>query len=361
MLSRWGMEPSTAMLAKDAGKGLVQCLACRWYCRIPEAQAGNCGVRVNERGKLKLSVYGRPCAVHIDPIEKKPLFHFLPGSTSFSIGTFGCNFACEFCQNWDISQAPRGARTKDPLKWREYFQHLIDMCDEWPPERVVEEAVRNGCKSISFTYNEPTIFTEYAIDVMKVARKKGLRGVYVTNGYESHECWDAIKGHIDAANIDLKAYNKKFYTQLCKVPDFEPVKDSIVYAKSLGIHVETTTLIIPDWNDNEQELKAEAEFFAFVDKEMPWHVTAFHPDYKLLDKEPTPPEILIKAREIGKMAGLKHVYCGNVPLAYSDYETTSCPSCGKALIERRGYDIVQMGIKGGKCRFCKAAIKGVWK
>ncbi|MFH0884544.1 MAG: AmmeMemoRadiSam system radical SAM enzyme [Candidatus Micrarchaeota archaeon] len=265
------------------------------------------------------------------------------------------------CQNWDISQAPQEARAKDPKKWREYFQRLIAMCEEWPPERVVEEALRSGCKSISFTYNEPTIFTEYAIDVMKLARKKGLKGVYVTNGYESHECWDAIKGHIDAANIDLKAYNKKFYTQLCKVPDYEPVKDSIVYAKKLGFHVEVTTLIIPDWNDDEGELKAEAEFLASVDREMPWHVTAFHPDYKLLDKEPTPPEILIKARELGRMAGLKYVYCGNVSLAYSEYETTSCPSCGKALIERRGYEIVQNGIKNGKCRFCKAVVKGVWK
>ncbi len=355
------MEPSTDMLAKASeGKG-VQCLACRRYCRIAEGQAGFCGVRVNENGRLRLSVYGRPCAVHIDPIEKKPLFHFIPGSTSFSIGTFGCNFACEFCQNWDISQAPHEARQKDPKRWREYFEHLIRMCEEWPPERVVSEALRSGCKSISFTYNEPTIFTEYAIDVMKLARKKGLKGVYVTNGYESHECWDAIKGYIDAANIDLKAYNKRFYTKLCKVPDFEPVKDSIEYARKKGIWVEVTTLIIPDWNDDESELKAEAEFLASVDPEMPWHVTAFHPDYKLLDKNPTPPESLMKAREIGKMSGIKHVYCGNVALSYSELETTYCQSCGKALIERRGYAIMQNGISGGKCRFCKAAIKGVWK
>jgi pyruvate formate lyase activating enzyme len=355
------MEPSTEMLAKDLGKSAVQCLACRRYCHIAENHAGFCGVRANEGGKLRLTVYGKPCAVHIDPVEKKPLFHFLPGTRSFSIGTFGCNFACSFCQNWDISQAPQEARQKDPKKWKDYFKRLVEMCEEWPPERVVDEALRSGCKSISFTYNEPTIFTEYAIDVMKLARKKGLKGVYVTNGYESHECWDAVKGYIDVANIDLKAYNKRFYMELCKVPDFEPVKDSIIYAKKLGIWVEVTTLIIPDWNDDESELKAEAEFFASVDPDMPWHVTAFHPDYKLLDKEPTPPEILIKAREIGKMAGIRHVYCGNVPLSYSEYESTICPKCGKELVRRRGYDIDNTNIIGGKCKFCKTAIKGVWK
>lgn len=355
------MEPSAAMLARSLSGKAVQCLACRRYCGIPDGQAGFCGVRVNDGGRLSLSVYGRPCAVQIDPIEKKPLFHFLPGSKSFSIGTFGCNFACSFCQNYDISQAPQEARAKDPKGWRGYFQRLIAMCEEWPPERVVESALASGCKSISFTYNEPTIFTEYALDVMKVAHKKKLKGVYVTNGYESHECWDAIKGSIDAANIDLKAYNRRFYTELCKAPDYEPVKDSIVYAKKLGIHVEVTTLIIPDWNDSEQELKAEAEFLASVDKDMPWHVTAFHPDYKLRDKEPTPPEILVRAREIGKMAGITHVYCGNVPGTYADYETTSCPKCGKALISRTGFDITENRMKGGRCGYCKAAIKGVWK
>jgi pyruvate formate lyase activating enzyme len=361
MLRRVSMKAPARMLARKAGGKLIQCTACRRYCRIPEGQAGFCGVRANESGKLRLVVYGRPCAVNIDPIEKKPLFHFLPGSRSFSIGTFGCNFACSFCQNWDISQAPQEARHRDPARWKEYFGRLVERCGEWPPERVVAEAVRSGCKSISFTYNEPTIFTEYAIDVMKLARKKGLRGVYVTNGYESPECWRAIRKHIDAANIDLKAYNKRFYAELCRVPDFEPIKESIAYAKKLGIWVEVTTLIIPDWNDSGKELGAEAAFLASVDPEMPWHITAFHPEYKLLDKAPTPPESLIRAREIGKMAGIRHVYCGNMPMAYSDYETTSCPSCAKALIRRRGYTIEDNGIIDGRCRFCKAAIRGVWE
>ncbi|MFH0737899.1 MAG: AmmeMemoRadiSam system radical SAM enzyme [Candidatus Micrarchaeota archaeon] len=265
------------------------------------------------------------------------------------------------CQNWDISQAPQEARQKDPQRWRAYFDKLVAMCEEWPPERIVDAAIKNGCKSIAFTYNEPTIFTEYAIDVMKLARKKGLRGVYVTNGYESKECWDAVKGHIDAANIDLKAHNLRFYRELCKVPDFEPVKESIRYAKKLGIWVEATTLFIPDWNDSENEMKEIASFLADVDKEMPWHVTAFHPDYKLLDKEPTPPATLIKAREIGLMAGLKHVYCGNVPLSYSDYETTICPKCGKKLVMRAGMGVSENKMQDGRCPFCKTALKGVWK
>lgn len=348
------------MLAKKI-KGGIKCLACNHYCQIAEGNSGLCGVRANENSKLKLLVQNKPCAIWVDPIEKKPLFHFLPGSKSFSIGTFGCNFACEFCQNANISQAPREARTKDPKNWREYFKKLVERCDEWPPERVVDAAIQSGAKSISFTYNEPTIFTEYAIEIMKLAKKKGLKGVYVTNGYESKECWDALKGNIDAANIDLKAYNKKFYQKLCKVPGFEPIKESIKYAKKLGIWVETTTLIIPDWNDDESELMEEARFLASVDKKMPWHVTAFHPDYKLLDKNPTPPEILIRAREIGKLAGLEHVYCGNISTNYAEYETTFCPKCKKPLVKRVGYTVTENSVIEGRCRFCKEEINGIWK
>ena len=236
----------------------------------------------------------------IDPIEKKPFFHFLPGSRSFSLGTFGCNFACSFCQNWDLSQAH--------TRGREYFENLLRNCDEWSPERIVEEALTQRCKSISFTYNEPTIFTEYALDVMELARKKGLKGTYVTNGYETKECWDALVGKIDAANIDLKAYNQRFYTELCKVPNFEKIKDSVEYAKSLGIWVEVTTLLVPGWNDDPIELKAEADWLANVDPSTPWHVTTFHPDYQMLNSRSTSPESLIHAHAIGIKSGLKYVY-----------------------------------------------------
>jgi pyruvate formate lyase activating enzyme len=349
------------MLAKKLSGKIVKCLACARYCQLADGQAGFCGVRVNEGGKLKLIVYGKPCAVWVDPIEKKPLFHFLPGTRSYSLGTFGCNYACVFCQNWDISQAPAEARFRDPARWRDYFKQLVDKLEELPPEKVVENAINAGAASISFTYNEPTIFTEYAIDVMKLAKKKGLKGVYVTNGYETKECWDALKGYIDAANIDLKAYNLNFYNKLCKVPEFETVKESIVYAKKLGIWVEVTTLLIPGENDNQNELMEEAKWLASVDKEMPWHVTAFHPDYKMLEKEPTPPETLIRAREIGKAAGLKHVYCGNVPFTYAHYETTFCPNCNKELITRVGFSVTSNNVIDGKCKFCNQKISGVWR
>jgi pyruvate formate lyase activating enzyme len=369
------LVPKTPMLAKKAEKGIVQCLACRRYCKIPQGMAGYCGVRQNVGGELTLAVYGRPAAVWVDPVEKKPMFHFLPGSKIYSIGTFGCNFACTFCQNWDISQAPQEARQENPANWKGYFDKLVSVCKELPPEKVVGNAIANGCKSIAFTYNEPTIFTEYAIDVMKIAKKNGLKGVYVTNGYESHECWDAIAPYIDAANIDLKAYNEKFYAQLCKVGsrfepnsaaglrkanDFELVKDSILYAKKKGIWIEVTTLLIPDWNDDEGELRAEAEWLASVDAEMPWHVTAFHPDYKLRDKPPTPPQTLVKAREIGLEAGLKHIYCGNV-YGLAKYETTYCAKCGKELILREGFSVMRNDLIAGKCKYCKKKVKGIWE
>ncbi|MFH1784856.1 MAG: AmmeMemoRadiSam system radical SAM enzyme [Candidatus Micrarchaeota archaeon] len=348
------------MLAKKTGK-TIKCLACSRYCNIAPNAAGFCGVRTNEKGKLKLSVYGKPCAVWADPIEKKPLFHFLPGTKSFSIGTFGCNFACDFCQNFGMSQAPQEARVHDPKNWKVYFQNMLNRCEDWSPERVVDAAVQSGSKSISFTYNEPTIFTEYAIDIMKLARKKGLKGIYVTNGYESKECWNAIKKYIDAVNIDLKAYNKNFYQKLCKVPDLEPIKESIKYAKKLGIWVEITTLLIPNLNDNENELKEMVKFLVDIDPEMPWHITAFHPDYKLVDKKPTPPASLVRAREIGRLTGLHHVYCGNVGIAYASYESTLCKRCRKDLITRIGFTVRNNNIIDGKCRFCKENVAGIWK
>ncbi len=349
------------MLAKKLEGTSIQCIACQRRCTIPEGSAGFCGVRVNEGGSLKLSVYGRPVAIWSDPIEKKPLFHFLPGTRSFSIGTVGCNFACEFCQNWDISQAPREAREKDPKHWREYFQNYIDRCQKWSPERIVKGAIESDCKSISFTYNEPTIFTEYALDVMEIAKKHDIRGVYVTNGYETKECWDALVGSIHAANIDLKAFNQKFYTELCHVPELEHIKDSIEYAKKMGIWVEITTLVIPGWNDNLDELKAAAKWLHSVDPEMPWHVTAFHPDYKMLSTKRTPPEILLKAREIGLSAGLKSVYCGNIPRSYSQYESTICPSCNSELVIREAMMVLSNNLEDGKCPKCQAKISGVWK
>ncbi len=348
-------------LIKDRRGKDFTCCACNRYCRITPGQVGYCGVRANDAGNFNLLVYGKPCAVWVDPVEKKPMFHFLPGTTSYSIGTFGCDFSCEFCQNWDISQAPHEARLRDPRGWRGYFERLVENNKiALPPERVVENALASDCRSISYTYNEPTIFTEYALDVMDAAKGTGLKHVYVTNGYETPECWDALKGKLDAANIDLKAYNEGFYGKLCKAT-MEPVKESIKIAKKAGIWVEVTTLIVPGENDKPEELHAEAEFLASIDRDMPWHVTAFHPDYRMLDKEPTAPEILLRAREIGRAAGLRHVYAGNIPFSYSQYETTWCPNCGKALIERMGFSLMSNNVSKGACRFCRTRIGGVWE
>ena len=349
------------MLAKTLENKFVQCIACNRRCRIPDGHAGYCGVRVNEKGKLKLIVHSRPVSMWADPVEKKPLFHFLPGTKSFSIGTLGCNFSCDFCQNWDISQAPHEAKSRDPKHWREYFQNLVERMEYWPPEKIAEAAAASNCQSISFTYNEPVIFTEYAMDVMKIAKKHGMKGIYVTNGYGTKECWDMIKGSIDAVNIDLKAFNQEFYTKLCKVPEMEHIKDSIKYAREIGIWVEVTTLIIPGWNDKVEELRAAAKWLASVDPTMPWHVTAFHPDYKMLQTPPTPPEILVKARQMGEDAGIEHVYCGNLPRGYHDYETTSCPKCKADLITRYGMSVSENKLVDGKCHKCGTKVNGVWK
>ena len=338
----------------------IECYACSHRCKIPDGQVGICGVRANQGGKFNLVVYGRPCAVWADPIEKKPLFHFQPGTRSYSIGTFGCNFACEFCQNWDISQAPHEAKEKDPNKWRDYFSSLVGRCPELSPEDIVNNAITEGCKSISFTYNEPTIFTEYALDVMEIARKKGLKGVYVTNGFETKECWERLDGYINATNIDLKAFTDSFYRNICHAR-IEPVKESIKIAHDMGIWTEITTLVIPGENDSDKELKKLAEFLYNIDPQMPWHVTAFTPMYKMLDKTRTPPDTLIRAREIGKMVGIKHVYAGNLPFSYSNMEETICPECGKTVVKRKGFSITENRIKNGKCGFCKAPIKGVWQ
>lgn len=349
----------TKPLALRGDGGVVSCRACSRYCRIPPGEVGHCGVRANDSGRLNLLVYGRPCAVWVDPIEKKPLFHFLPGSTSYSIGTFGCNFSCDYCQNYDISQAPHEARLRDPKGWRGYFERLVARCRELPPEAAVGEAVRAGCRSMSFTYNEPTIFTEYALDIMGAAKGKNLKFVYVTNGYESPECWKALKGRLDAANIDLKGFSDRFYGTLCKAK-LEPVLESIKLAKKHGIHVEITTLLIPGWNDKLEELAELARFLSGVDEYMPWHVTAFHPEYKMMDTPQTPVESLLNAKEIGIEEGLKHVYVGNVPYPYSEHEATVCPKCGKRIIERMGFSVARNYVVDGRCRFCKEKINGIW-
>lgn len=324
----------------------VKCIACSNYCRIAEGKTGICGVRRNVGGKLQLMVYGKAAAAALDPIEKKPLFHFLPGSSIFSIGTLGCNFGCDFCQNWEMSQAPKEGRT--PQYWG----------DDWPPEKVVNGALNSSASSIAYTYNEPSIFFEYAEDTALLGKKKGLKSVFVSNGFSSKEAITKIKKLLDANNIDLKAFTDGFYRKLCKAR-LEPVLENISAFHKAGIWTEITTLVIPGRNDSRKELKEIADFIAGVSEDIPWHVSAFYPTFKMTDVPATTHAKLLEAYEIGKKAGLKFVYVGNVPDA--EHESTFCPECGKKLIERIGYSVRVVGLNKEKCGECGERIPGVWK
>lgn len=321
-------------------KGCVTCTACNHYCRIKEGYVGICGVRKNVGGGLVLLVYGLSSGYHVDPIEKKPLFHFLPGSEVFSFGTFGCNFGCGFCQNWQISQASKKGAMKD------YGINLS-------PEEIVDYCVKNKIPSIAYTYNEPTIFVEYALDVMKLARKNKIKNVWVTNGYESKECIELIAPFLDAANIDLKGFSENFYLKNCKAR-LSPVLDTIKSLYKKGVWVELTTLLIPGENDSDKELSQIAEFIKKLSPNIPWHVSAFHPDFEMLGKEPTSVASLMHAHDIGRKEGLKYVYVGNV---VSDFENTNCPKCGKLLIARVGFMVSNVFTK---C-ICGEEVKGIWK
>ena len=292
----------------------VRCMACAHYCVIQNGKAGICGVRKNIDGALQLLVYGKPAAIHVDPIEKKPLYHFMPGTKILSLGTFGCNFRCGFCQNWGISQTkykvekPALSASRMGIKSKD---EGFEDADDWLPERVVGYAAEHNIPSIAYTYNEPTIFVEYARDIMVLAREKGLKNVFVSNGYESKETLDYIGPYLDAINIDLKSFSNEFYQKNCGAK-LQPVLDTIKRIHEMKIHQEITTLIIPGENDSEEELRQIAEFIASVDKNIPWHLSRFHPDYKMPDKNITSYKSLVKAREIGLAAGLKYVYLGNV-------------------------------------------------
>ncbi|MDD5022933.1 MAG: AmmeMemoRadiSam system radical SAM enzyme [Candidatus ainarchaeum sp.] len=336
-------------LYKQLEDGKIQCNACSRNCVISEGNAGFCGVRKNKKQKLDLIVYGKPCSACVDPVEKKPLFHFLPGSFAYSLGTYGCNFSCDFCQNYDISQAPKDHS--------ERFERMLKNLEDFPPKKIVDYAMRENCRSIAYTYNEPTIFSEYAYDIGMIAKKEGLKNIYVTNGYQTKECWDYVSEFLDAANIDLKG-DDTFYKKLCGNAREEPVKESIKYAKKLGMWVEVTTLLIKDENDDVDFLKKTAEFIYSIDPEMPWHITAFYPCYKMRNKQPTSLEMMIKARIIGEEVGLQNVYCGNV---ISKYENTNCPKCKKTVIERWGFNITKNNVVSGKCGYCGKRISGVFE
>jgi len=353
-------SPHEATLYRTEGDGTVVCEACKLYCTIRPDAIGICGVRVNRAGKLYLPVYGRASAAHIDPMEKKPLYHFLPGASIFSIGTLGCNFGCNFCQNWDISQVSRDLR-KRLMKEKKAADLELEVTRygyDLPPDRIVGICLDKHIPAIAYTYNEPVIFFEYLYDTADLAHGLGIRNVFVSNGYESEEALEKLGPRLDAMNIDLKSFSNEFYTRLCKAK-LQPVLDTIRHAHDRGIWVEITTLVIPGKNDSDEELAQIAEFIASVSPEIPWHISAFHPDYQMTDTPSTPRRTLLRAFDTGKAAGLQYVYVGNV--IDEKHSATRCPGCGKELIRRFGYSIWQdPAFKNGQCPQCKTKIAGVW-
>ncbi len=313
----------------------VHCFLCAHHCRIAPGERGLCGVRENRDGVLYTLVYGCPVSTAIDPIEKKPLFHFLPGSLTYSLATVGCNFTCTFCQNSDISQMPRD-------RGRIVGRTLA-------PEGVVEGALLAGCESISYTYTEPTIFYEYARDCARRATASGLKNVFVTNGYMTAEMLADIDGDLHAANVDLKAFTDDFYRTRVGAR-LKPVLDSIRRLHDMGVWVEVTTLLIPGLNDSADELRRLAAFLASISPDLPWHVSRFYPAYRLLEVPPTPVSSIETALRVGREEGLHYVYGGNV--AGHSSESTVCPDCGNVVLERRGYNLGKRAIADGKCTSC---------
>ncbi len=323
--------------------GAVRCGLCRHHCVIADSQSGICGVRLNRNGTLHTLVYNRPCSYHVDPIEKKPLFHFFPGSRAFSIATVGCNFRCRHCQNHEISQMPRDEGTIAG--------------QTMTPEEVVEHALSAGCRSISYTYTEPTIFFEYALDIARLAKEKGLYNNFVTNGYTEEEPLRAIQPYLDGANIDLKAFSEEFYRDVCSAR-LSGVLDTIRCYRRLGIWIELTTLVIPGYNDREEEFTAIARFIRDeLGPEVPWHVSAFYPTYRLLDAPPTGAAVIERARAIGLSQGLRHVYSGNIRGMKGEH--TYCHNCGSTIIERHGYSLASYRITKGACASCGARVAGI--
>jgi pyruvate formate lyase activating enzyme len=326
----------------EAG-GRVHCYLCPRHCHIHSGQSGFCFIRINRDGKLYNLGYGAPAALQIDPIEKKPLNHFLPGTRVFSMGTAGCNMGCFFCQNWDISKSHQ-----DQVR----SQHV-------PPEEVPLLALKYGCDSIAFTYNEPTIWGEYVIDICRAAKGYGLKTVMVTNGYITYEAFHDIYDQVDAANVDLKAFTEGFYGKIT-LTHLEPVLKTLEWLKNeTNVWFELTNLMIPTLNDDPAETQRLAEWvLQHLGPDVPLHFTAFHPDFKLRDKPATPPETLHRAREIALKAGLHFVYEGNI---YSDAANTYCPGCEEVLIRRSWHDVRDNRMKHGTCPKCGRAIPGMWE
>jgi pyruvate formate lyase activating enzyme len=330
-----------AMLYDKLPDNHVRCKLCAHRCVIAPGRKGVCNVRENQGGTLHTLVYGRVITQHVDPVEKKPLYHFYPDSTAFSIATPGCNFRCRWCQNWEISQVPRE-------------QHLVQG-EKATPAQIVAAARQAGCRSIAYTYTEPTIFFEYAYDTARLAHEAGLANIYVTNAYMTPEMLETFHPHLDAANVDLKAFRDETYRRYVWAR-LQPVLEAMQVLKRLGIWLEVTTLVIPGINDDPAELREAARFVAQeLGVETPWHISRFFPAYQMPDVPPTPLVTLRRAREIGLEEGLRYVYIGNV----RDEENTVCHECGRLLIARSGFYVLQNLVRDGRCPHCRAPIAGV--
>jgi pyruvate formate lyase activating enzyme len=321
----------------------VQCELCPKNCLIEPGQSGECRVRINVDGVLRTVVYGYPCSIHIDPVEKKPLFHFLPGTGVFSVATVGCNLHCKNCQNWEISQA-------NP----EDSQAVL-----LPPSQLVDLAAKNRCLSIAYTYTDPIVYYEYTYDSAKLAHERELRNVLVTAGYVNPEPWRRLLKFIDAANIDLKAITDDFYRNVC-AGTLKPVQDALVIAKASGVLVEVTNLIIPTLNDKPEQISELVRWIKTnLGADTPMHFSRFFPRYKMRHLPPTSAETLDTARQIAKSEGLQYVYIGNI--SSKKGQNTYCPGCGGLLIKRVGYYVAQNRLKEGRCPDCGRGIYGVWK
>lgn len=331
-----------AMLYEKLFYERVKCNLCAHRCIIQNSKTGICRVRKNIEGKLYVMNYGKLIAQHADPIEKKPLFHFYPGSSAYSIATKGCNFQCEFCQNYKISQIPS-------------HENRIIGSDSVPEETIVK-AMQNGCKSIAYTYTEPTIYYEYMYDVAQLAHAESIKNILITNGFITSEALQTIAPYLDAANVDLKSFSNDFYIKTCK-GKLQPVLDTIKLLNQLGIWIEVTTLVIPTFNDTEQEFRSIAEFIMSINGKIPWHISAFYPAYKLKYLPPTPLAVLHQALEIGLETGLQYVYLGNI--TNNRTEDTGCPACGQILIEREKFGVTKNRIQDGHCPNCGRKIAGV--
>jgi len=321
----------------------VQCELCPRQCTVADLERGYCGVRENRKGTYHTLVYSRPCTLHTDPIEKKPLFHYLPGTTAFSLATAGCNIECKFCQNWNISQFR-------PEEVQSYYA---------PPDEIVRLAQKYKCPTIAYTYTEPVIFYEYMYDIAKAARKAKIGSVMITNGYIMEKPMVDLCQQLTGVKVDLKAFTEKFYRETCS-GELKPVLDILVTLKKLGIWLEIVVLLVPTLNDSPQEIDQMTRWIGEnLGMEVPVHFSRYHPTYKIKNLPPTPLKTLEKARDIALENGLHYVYLGNVP--NHPGENTYCPSCQKVVIRRVGYRILEVNIKGGKCKFCQHPIAGVWK